>query len=171
MRRRLRIPVLVAAAAVLCAALAVCATLVGAADTQKCRKDIWPRAFKHFQEPKPGRADCDDYDYRFVELNGDKKPELIAYRRSIACPSGGTCANEIFAKIEGDVRHIGTLPGVVTIGASATLGWKDLSVYDAKGERALYQWNGERYVYAAKAAPVPVKTIEDKDEDPWSALP
>ncbi len=137
---------------------------------EKCRKEIWPEAWKFYGDKDAKSLDCDDYVYRLVDLNDDGENELLVYKRTIACPFGGACTQELWTRTGGVAKHLVTLPGRVAEGKTRTEGWLDLVVWTQQAERLVFNWAGDAY----KQKPTtkkPVQMKEENPDDPWSSLP
>lgn len=161
-------PVKIVAALLAVCLLSMAATALAA--PEKCRKEIWPEAWQFYSDKDAKTLNCDDYEYRLVDLNDDGEDELLVYKRTVACPFGGACTHELWSRTGGVAKRLATLPGRVEVQKTRTEGWLDLVVWTQQAERLVFNWAGDVY----KQKPVTKKPVEIKEEnpdDPWSSLP
>ncbi len=170
MSRPVRIVETLLVACVMAALCALWPAATAQAAPEKCRKEIWPEAWKFYGDKDAKTLNCDDYEYRLVDLNDDGEDELLVYKRSIACPFGGACTHELWGRAGGVAKRLATLPGRVEVAKTRTEGWLDLIVRTQQAERLEFAWAGEAY----RQKPTMKKPVEMKEEnpdDPWSSLP
>jgi len=117
--------------------------LPGALWAAKCTRVLPNEVFAFFGE-KRSDVDCDDYEYKMVDLNDDGQLEVVAtnYRRS--CEDAGYCNFEIFEKADQGWKHIATIPGRFRLLPTKTNGYHDLATW-LLGHRYVYVWNGRTY--------------------------
>jgi hypothetical protein len=117
--------------------LAVPAALWG-----KCTSDLPEEIFQFFGEKK-GKVVCDDYEYKFADLDGEKPMEFLVvnYR---ACERLGYCTTEAFQQKGKTVVHIASVPGRAKVMETKTNGFHDLST-SVLGSKFVYVWDGATY--------------------------
>ncbi|NLH48904.1 MAG: hypothetical protein GX444_09910 [Myxococcales bacterium] len=109
----------------------------------KCNRVLPEEVFQYFGD-KSGKADCGDYEYKLVDLNGDEQLEITVtnYRRS--CEDVGYCTFEIFEKKGDKWLHVGSIPGRIRLLETKTNGYYDIATW-LLGHRYVYIWDGNTY--------------------------
>jgi len=110
----------------------------------KCTRDLPPEVLMFFGEDKKN-VDCDDYEYKEIDLQDDKEKEIAVSNFKKSCEGLGYCNFEIFAKSGKNWTHIATIPGRFTVLPSLTNGYHDLSLW-LLGHKYVYGWSGTTYV-------------------------
>ncbi|MBZ0271123.1 hypothetical protein K8I61_03745 [bacterium] len=137
--------------------------------TSKSCKRVLPQPIFEFFGDDRRVADCDDYFFEFVDLDGESREEIIAYQKRFSC-TGTRCDAEIFQKRDGRWHNVGTLPGRYVLQDSRTNAFLEIKV-GVMGAFVLYTWNGEQYAPLTFADRGRAVSRDAPSFDPWDPLP
>jgi hypothetical protein len=138
------------------------------AEAKSCKKELAGEIFKYFRDTDMDAVNCDNYVYRFFDLNKDEEDDVIVYKKQFSCTPKG-CDSEIFLFKEGKFANVGTLPGRYEVLKTVTKGFLDISVWASNNQLVLYKWNGNQY--APENFSTPQNANPTPANDPWNALP
>ncbi|HPM76035.1 MAG TPA: hypothetical protein PK961_03005 [bacterium] len=130
----------------------------------KCTRVLPKEVFEYFNQ-KSSDVDCEDYEYKMLDLNDDEQLEIAVTNYRKSCEDAGYCNFEIFEKDKHGWKHIATVPGRLRMLTTTTNGYHDLATW-LMGHSYVYTWNGKTYENAA-ADPF----NEQKSEPPKAVEP
>ncbi len=108
-----------------------------------CKWDLPSEVFEYFHETS-AKADCNNYEYKFADLKGEKPYAIIVSQYERSCDNR-YCDTEIFEKRGSTWVHIATVPGRVKVVETKTNGYHDILTL-LLGRLYLYVWDGTTYL-------------------------